>query len=71
MENVHALEANWKSFPHHYTTSFNAKLNTVPFNWIKNGEKSEMHFFGGLFGVKYDLFDKNLLPVFGYGVYQK
>ena len=71
--NTHTLDANWRnsSMDHHFTTNdFNPKLSSAPFGWIKNEVKSNMTFFGGMYGVGYESSKRSVRPVFGYGVYR-
>ncbi len=46
-------------------------MSQTDFIWNKNGDETAMKFFGGLFGVRYDEFDRSVMPIFGFGVYQK
>jgi hypothetical protein len=50
------------------TSSFDFKLNCVPFKWNFNNKEIKMNLIGGLIGIDYDESDSKLIPIFGYAV---
>jgi hypothetical protein len=50
------------------TSSFEFKLNCVPFTWNHYNKEIKMNFIGGLIGIDYDENDSKLIPIFGYAI---
>lgn len=69
--NKYTLDEYWKSaHPSLTADDFNPKMSMASFEWYNRQTKTNMTFFGGLFGIKYNDIERSLLPVFGYGVYK-
>ena len=68
-KNRYVFKRNLKDAPDSRlkTSSFNYKMNQIPFIWNYLGTEIKMLFVGGLVGVVSEK-DKSLLPIFGYSV---
>ena len=71
-KSVQIWERNWQRVEKTFkTTDFNARMSLAPFEWNNNGVLFNMSFFAGLIGVNYNELDRSLMPIFGYGAYEK